>query len=662
MTLASVSLDQRDHAELVAEARRRLALVCPELTVDGGPDPAVTLIQLFAWMTGLAADRLSRVPEKLQLALLDLLGIELEGPAAARAGLRLRLSAPASEPLEIRAGTEVATLRTATQESIVFTIDSDYTIMPLRPAAYVVQRGGALKEIGIADGVAHPPGLDQFPFGRPPQTGDALYLGFEESLAHLLMKVWIEGQMARGAGVRPEDPPLRWELSQGEGEWAEVEVLDDLTGGFNYGSGTVEVQCPATSAVEPIAGRRLHWLRCRIADTTRISGEPAVYTQPPEIHEITAAPTGALLTAENSAIECGERLGVSDGSPGQTFATRFSPLVGLAPPETLEVQTPSGDWEEWEQRESFADARAHDRYFTVDLVHGLIRLGPELRDPNGGSSQQCGAIPPKGAALRMSCYRYGGGRAGNVAARTLTTLRSAIPGVASVTNPQPAHGGVDPQSVESVRARSALAIRTRWRAVTTEDYEFLATEATPRVARARRVADGQSGVTLRILPQVDPADRRLTIEELTPDELLLEEVGRYLDARKLVGTPLRLLPMRFRGVAVVVNVEASPRADVQRIERDVRRALYTYLNPLIGGIASGSGPGWPAGRSLNQGELYAIVHAFEGVELVRVLRLYEVDLLTGEQSRKAAGRQIVIESDEVIASAEHLVRVTRRET
>ena len=85
----------------------------------------------------------------------------------------------------------------------------------------------------------------------------------------------------------------------------------------------------------------------------------------------------------------------------------------------------------------------------------------------------------------MSRYRHGGGRTGNVNAGRLTTLRSAIPGVASVTNPRPALGGVDPQSVESLRARSALEIRTRYRAVTAEDYEFLATEATPRVARAR---------------------------------------------------------------------------------------------------------------------------------------------------------------------------------
>jgi predicted phage baseplate assembly protein len=660
VTLDRLLLDARHHDDLVADARRRVALVCPELTVNGGPDPGAALIELFAWMTGLAIDRLGRVPDKLQIALLDLLGIELHGPAAARTGLRMRLSAPASEPLEIRSGTEAGTLRTATQESIVFMVQEDFTILPLRPAAYVVQRAGAHKEIGVADGIAYPHGPDQLPFGRPPETGDALYLGFEGSLACLLMSVSIEASMARGAGVKPEDPPLRWEVSQGEGSWAEVEVLDDLTGGFNYGSGTVEVQCPSSSGVEPIAGRRLHWLRCRIAETTRLAGEPAVYTQPPEVYQITAAPTGVLVPAENSGLEVAEPLGTSDGTPGQAFVTRFTPVLGLAPGETVEVQTAAGEWQPWEERDSFAGSGAEDRHFAIDLVHGRIRLGPELRDPEGGEAGR-GAIPPKGAALRMSRYRHGGGRIGNVEAGTVTTLRSAIPGVASVVNPHPALGGVDPQSIDSARARSALEIRTRYRAVTAEDYEFLATEASPRVARARRVADDEPGVTLRILPRVDPADRRLTIGELTPDAELLERVERYLSERKLVGTPVRLLPMRFRAVSVVVNLQASPRADVQRIERDVRHSLYTYLNPLIGGTAGAIGSGWPAGRSLNQGELYAIVHEFEAVEFVKILRLYEVDLITGQQAPKAAGRQIVIESDEVIASGEHIVRVVRRE-
>jgi len=660
MLPTSVRLDARDHDALVSEATQRVRAECPELAQNGGQDPAGTLIELFAWMTGLAIDRLGRVPDKLHVALLDILGLRLDGPAAARAGLRLRLSAPATEPLEVRAGSEAGTLRTATLPSVVFAVLEDFTIMPVRPAAYVVQRGGSYKAIGVADGVADPVGKDQLPFDSPPKPGDALLLGFEDSIAQLLLRVSLEASPARGAGVRPDDPPLRWECSQGDSDWAEAEVLQDLTGGFNYGSGSIDLQCPLRSGIEPIAGRRLHWLRCRIAETTRISREPAIYTQPPEIYRITAAGVGATVIAENSVLEVEEQLGVSDGSAGQTFATRFRPLLALSPGETLEVENEHGDWEPWDECDSFAGSRASDRHFMVDHVSGQIQLGPSLRHGAGGTSQH-GAVPPKGAALRISRYRHGGGQHGNVEAGRINTLRNAIPGVASVTNPVAARGGVDSQSIESLRARSAMEIRTRYRAVTTEDFEFLATEATPKIARAHRVLDDEPGIRLQILPRIDPSDRYLTFDELRPDETLLDEVGRYLDRRKLVGTPVRLLPMRFRGASVVVNLQVAPRADVGRIEREVLRALYVYLNPLTGGSAGGQSEGWPPGRSLNQGELYVIVHAFEGIEHIRLLRLYEFDLETGEQAQKPAGRQITLGPDEVIASGRHIVKATRRE-
>ena len=60
MSLSPVRLDDRSHAELVAEARRRVAVLCPELAVNGGADPTAALIELFTWMTGLAVERLGR--------------------------------------------------------------------------------------------------------------------------------------------------------------------------------------------------------------------------------------------------------------------------------------------------------------------------------------------------------------------------------------------------------------------------------------------------------------------------------------------------------------------------------------------------------------------------------------------------------------------------
>jgi predicted phage baseplate assembly protein len=271
-------------------------------------------------------------------------------------------------------------------------------------------------------------------------------------------------------------------------------------------------------------------------------------------------------------------------------------------------------------------------------------------------------VPPKGAVLRFTRYRHGGGRQGNVTTGTVSVLKRAIAGVDTVSNPEPAKGGVDAEALEHARERASMEIRSRYRAVTAEDFEFLAGEASPRVARAVCIPPVGGGPTsLHLLPRVYPADRLLTHEELTPDEGLMTEVAEYLDERRLIGTTLQLKPCRFRGLSVVVNLQASPLADTARVEEDVAHALFTFLNPLVGGNPSGPGPGWVFGRALNQGELYGIVHAVPGVEFVKVLRIYETNLETGEQSPKPAGTHIVLESDELLASGQHIVKASHRE-
>ena len=136
MRLPEIELDDRRFQDLVYEARRRISRACPEWTEHNVSDPGITLIELFAWMTEMTIYRLNRVPDKLHVKLLELLGIRLDGPSAARTALRFRLAAPAEQPVAISAErTEVGTLRTATEESIVFQVDEDVAIPPATPAA-----------------------------------------------------------------------------------------------------------------------------------------------------------------------------------------------------------------------------------------------------------------------------------------------------------------------------------------------------------------------------------------------------------------------------------------------------------------------------------------------------------------------------------------------
>ena len=299
------------------------------------------------------------------------------------------------------------------------------------PGRLRVERGGATKEIGVADGVAHPHGPDRLPFGQPPAVGDALYLGFEQSVARLLVQVSIEASMARGAGVNPEDPPLRWEASQGDGAWAEVEVLSDLHRRLQLRLGNGRAPVPArrrASSRSPggdctgcAAGSRRR--RAPAASPPRTSNAP-------EIYQITAAPLGALLAAEHAAVESARVAGREQTvSPGETLALRFAP--GARARSRRDARGPGTgrvSGRPWEQVESFAGFRARRSPLHDRPRPRRDRARPRAARARRQPQRRHGAVAPKGAALRMSRYRHGGGRIGNVAAGTLTMLRSAIPG------------------------------------------------------------------------------------------------------------------------------------------------------------------------------------------------------------------------------------------
>src|SRR5207302_340935 len=139
---------------------------------------------------------------------------------------------------------------------------------------------------------------------------------------------------------------------------------------------------------------------------------------------------------------------------------------------------------------SFGESGPDDRNFVLDAVAGEIAFGPAIREADG-SLHRYGAVPPKGAAVRIPLYRSGGGRRGNVARGAISVLKSSIPYVTRVENRRPATGGVDVEDVEAAKVRGPILLRTRNRAVTAEDYEQLAREAAPDVARVRCVPVGR---------------------------------------------------------------------------------------------------------------------------------------------------------------------------
>ena len=110
MPLQAPNLDDRSFDDLVAAARQRIAAASPEWTDLSPGDPGMTLVEVFAYLAETMIYRLNRVPEKLYVEFLRLIGVRLRPPAAASVTLTFSRdrNAPPGD-IEIPRGTRVTT-------------------------------------------------------------------------------------------------------------------------------------------------------------------------------------------------------------------------------------------------------------------------------------------------------------------------------------------------------------------------------------------------------------------------------------------------------------------------------------------------------------------------------------------------------------------------
>jgi len=655
MALQAPNLDDRKFQDIVSEARSKIPVYCPKWTDYNLSDPGITLIEIFAWMVDMLLYRLNRVPEKNYIKFMELIGIQLEPPKPATANVTVRLSAPQPEPVIIPVGIEVATVQTEFQEAVVFTTNRDLTILVPNLAYAMVTPDDATFEDVFTE-LKHPD-RETLVFEEVPQENNALYLGYSEDLgAHTLllnMQSTIEG-----IGVDPHNPPRAWEYWDGDQEqWLPVRLDSDTTGGLNT-DGQIIFDIPITGGMKEVDGKHACWIRCR---ATKPQPKQSPYHSSPKIRSIISNSIGGTVPAWHASIIKNEVLGRSDGTPGQKFQLLNVPVLPRESEEILEVETENeGEFEPWQEVSDFAHSEPDDPHFNCDSVSGEIQLGPLIRHPSG-EERQYGQVPPIGRLIRFTSYRYGGGVVGNVGEGTITVLQSSIPYVTSVTNFEAAKGGTDTETIESAKLRAPHIIKANTRAVTAEDYEFLALEASPEVARAKCIssgdgADGQGPppgvVQLLLVTSVSNIDSYLPVEELELPRHVREKVQLYLDERRLLATRLDIASPEYIPVAVAVQVRAKKHGVHEQIAADVERRLYQYINPICGGA---DGDGWPFGRSLSLPEIYAALQGIEKVDYIEDVSIFPVDTTTGE--RQEATTKIDISPQSLICSHKHEVTV-----
>ncbi|NJM39838.1 MAG: hypothetical protein HC853_03210 [Anaerolineae bacterium] len=140
-------------------------------------------------------------------------------------------------------------------------------------------------------------------------------------------------------------------------------------------------------------------------------------------------------------------------------------------------------------------------------------------------------------------------------------------------------------------AEATLRLRKHmWakRAVSASDFEVLAREADPRVARAYFVkppnegaAEAPRGIAdLRIVPHLLHDDYAIPTSPLALSQDLQRNVRSYLDERRLLTTMLDVQAPGYVGVQIKAAVRVLYGRKPEAVQADVARALRAFLCPI----------------------------------------------------------------------------------
>jgi hypothetical protein len=310
-----------------------------------------------------------------------------------------------------------------------------------------------------------------------------------------------------------------------------------------------------------------------------------------------------------------EVLGSGDGHAWQRFALRKHPLTYVvssttetALASTLQVTVNGVRWTECAD---LVDAGPQDRVFSTGQDESnatTVQFGDGLN----------GARPPTGKDSIHARYRFGIGVSGDVAAGAITRLIDSIPGLQSVSNPEPTSGGADPESNLAIRVNAPASLRTYGRAVSIEDYAALAMTF-PGVARARAAwvrRDDQGRMLAH--PAIYLAVGTANALPLTQQTDYAARLRRFLDSHRDPNVPMRLVDAGrvYVDVAAVIDVEDAYGRHATLAA--ARAALYPGTNP---DGSTGFFGRLDFGDAVHLSAVYAALQAVRGVRAAQVTTL-----------------------------------------
>jgi hypothetical protein len=224
---------------------------------------------------------------------------------------------------------------------------------------------------------------------------------------------------------------------------------------------------------------------------------------------------------------------------------------------------------------------------------------------------------PESGMQFTATYRVGNGTTGNIGADAIAHLVSANPALTetdllAISNPLPAQGGTNPETIEEVRQRAPSAFRSQDRAVTPEDYAALA-ERFPGVQRAAATLRW-TGSWYTVFVTVDRLGRAEVDDEFKKFKTKLR---RYLERYRMVGHDLEIEAPVYVPLEIEMQVCVKP----GYFGSAVKQALLEVFSDRVlpdGRRGIFHPDQFSFGQTVYLSPLYAAAQAIDGVASVKI--------------------------------------------
>jgi hypothetical protein len=227
-------------------------------------------------------------------------------------------------------------------------------------------------------------------------------------------------------------------------------------------------------------------------------------------------------------------------------------------------------------RATSLEVRVNDvRWLEVPSLYGR---GPDdrvytVRQADDGTTTvqfgdgRTGARLPTGQENITAFYRVGTGLEGLVSGGRLTLLLTRPLGVKEVTNPLPASGADEPETLDDARRSAPLTVLTLDRAVSLQDFEdFARAFAGIGKARVEALWTGQKRVAHLTVALADGASP-------APSAVALQRLRAALDAARHPVWPVHVAGFVARPARVVAKIAVDPDHDAAGVLAAVRARL-----------------------------------------------------------------------------------------